>query len=220
MVTRIFTAVKWSMPQRDGVSHNDPSWRRLLHSGDVDGTYWSPGMVDVPLRGHGAHNWFWSPGQDENVYPIERLMKMYYESVGRNCNLILGEVVSSDGLVPASDVERLAEFGRELRRRFAKPVASTQGEGLQIELELDTPSHIDHIEIIEDIRKGERIRAYSCEGLVGGDRWQVLCEGTSVGHKRLQEIASVEVARLRLRVDRSVAPPSIRRLAVYGTSAQ
>lgn len=203
------------MPRLDGVSHNHPAWRKLLHSGDVDGDYWSPGMVDVPLRGHGAHNWFWAPGQDEKVFPLEQLMKMYYQSVGHNCNLILGEVISPDGLVPESDIERLAEFGREVTRRFGSPIAATTGSGTTVELALDKPTRIDHIEIMEQIDRGERIRAYQCEGMIGADRWQTLCAGTSVGHKRLEQFDSIEVARVRLRVTQSVADPAIRRLAVY-----
>ena len=199
------------------MSHNDPSWRRHLHSGVEDGTYWSPGMVDVPLRGQGAHNWFWSPGQDDNVYTLERLMKMYYESVGRNCNLVLGEVITPEGRVPESDIARLKEFGNELQRRFANPLATASGAGQLIELRLDRPSRVDHLEIMEDLRGGERIRSFSCEGLVGGDRWETLSQGTSVGHKRIQQITPIEVAAVRLRIDRCVAVPQIRRLAVYRT---
>ena len=209
-----------TMPGRAGaVSHNDPTWKRFLGKGDPDGTYWSPGMVDVPLRGaKGVHNWFWKPGQDHAAYSADRLVKMYYESVGRNCNLIIGEVVASDGLVPAADIERLAELGKEVRRSFGKPVAQADGAGGTVELKLPKPRRIDQVVIMEQIALGERIRRYEVEGLLAGNRWQTLCAGQSIGHKRIQRFDAVEVAAVRLKATESAATPQIRRLAVYDTA--
>ncbi|HUU89730.1 MAG TPA: alpha-L-fucosidase [Phycisphaerae bacterium] len=205
-----------TMPGRAGsVSHNDPTWKRLLGTGDPEGTYWSPGMVDVPLRNH---NWFWKPDQDQAAYSTDRLVKMYDESVGRNCNFIIGEVVTSDGLVPASDIERLAEFGKETRRRFGNPVAQTAGAGGTVELKMPKPTRIDHVVIMEQIARGERIRRYEVEGLVAGNRWQTLGEGQSVGHKRIQRFDAVEAAAVRLKTTESVATPQIRQLAVHDTT--
>jgi alpha-L-fucosidase len=173
-------------------------------------------MVDVPLRGaKGVHNWFWKPGQDHAAYPTEALVRMYYRSVGRNCNLILGEVVTPKGLVPESDIARLAELGKAIRKRFGSPLAETRGAGATVELALEQPGTIDHVVIQEGIEHGERIQAYRVEGQVSGGGWQKLCEGQSVGHKRIQQFAPVEVARVRLVVSEHVAEPRIRSLAVY-----
>ena len=209
-----------AMPGRPGaVSHNHPTWKRLLGKGDPAGTYWSPGMVDVPLRGaNRVHNWFWKPGQDHGAIPADRLVKMYYTSVGRNANLIVGEVVTSDGRVPAADIKRLGEFGKEIRRRLAKPVARAAGAGNVVELKLPKPRRIDHVVIMEQIARGERIRRYEVQGLTGPDRWQTLCAGQSVGHKRIEQFAAVEVGAVRLKVTESTAAPRIRELAVYDTT--
>ncbi|MFQ5811478.1 MAG: alpha-L-fucosidase, partial [Armatimonadota bacterium] len=156
-----------TMPLVEGeLSHNSASWKACLLNGDPAGRAWSPGMVDVPLRGAaGVHSWVWRPGQDHAAYATDRLVRVYYESVGRNCNFIVGEVVTPDGLVPQSDIDRLREFGREIERRFGRPVADTNGVGDEIRLELRRPRRIDHCVIMEDIAQGERIRAYKVEGL-------------------------------------------------------
>jgi alpha-L-fucosidase len=209
-----------TMPRTDGeVSHNARSWRPLLASGDPDGTVWSPGMVDVPLRGaKGVHNWFWKPGQDRAACSRDALVRMYYQSVGRNCNFILGEVVTSEGVVPKSDIERLAAFGREIRARFGRPVAETKGQGRELVLVLPAAGTIDHVMIMEDIAHGERVRAYEVAGLVAGGAWRKLCDGTSVGHKRIQQFAPVEVAKVRFCATKAVAAPKIRKLAVFRTA--
>ena len=85
-------------------------------------------------------------------------------------------------------------------------------------LELDLPyaQKIDHVMLMEDIRQGERVRQYVVEGLVPGNRWQQLCEGISIGHKRIQQFDAIEVSKLRFRVTESVAEPSIRSFAAGG----
>ncbi|HID21713.1 MAG TPA: glycoside hydrolase family 29, partial [Planctomycetaceae bacterium] len=206
-----------TMPGRPGeVSHNSRPWRPILGTDDPNGTYWSPGMVDVPLRGaRGVHNWFWKPGQDHAVHSCESLVTMYYQSVGRNCNFVIGEVVTQDGEVPQGDIDRLAEFGREIRHRFGRAVAETSGRGWSVELTLLRPQRIDHVILMEDIAHGERIRRYMVEGLRPGNRWVPLAEGQSVGHKRIERFAPIEVARIRLTVTESTALPRLRSLATY-----
>jgi len=206
-----------TMPQVDGmVSHNADTWKQFLHNGLEDGPYWSPGMVDVPFRGaRGVHNWFWKPDQDHAVYPVDALMSMYDRSVGRNCTFILGEVVTSDGLMPESDIARLGEFGQALKKRFAHPAGETRGVGSELELVLPEPKKIDQVVLQEDIAHGERVREYRVAGQVGGDTWQTLAEGRSIGHKWICRFNPVEVARLKLSITRAAATPIVRRFAAY-----
>ncbi len=188
--------------------------RDLLAHGDPEGKLWSPAMVDVPIRNH---EWFWRPNDDHKVYPPSALVEMYYNSVGRNGNLILGGTPDRDGLIPEADLRSYSEFGKEIRRRFGKPLAATRGNGNLVQLKLPRPARIDHVSIMEDIANGERVREYVVEGLVPGNQWQKICEGSSICHKRIQKFAPLEVAAVRWRATKSAAPPRIRQLAVYYT---
>lgn len=206
-----------TMPKGEGgnVGHNCRTWKRCLASGDANGSVWSPGMADAPLRNH---NWFWKPGQDGRIRSLQGLMDMYYRSVGHNCNLLLGEVVTSDGLVPECDIKRLGEFGKEVKRRFERPLAETTGSGTSLALKLPKPGRINHVIIMEDIAQGERIRRYALEGLVEGGNWRPLCNGESVGHKRIQSFDATEVAAVRLNIAEARATPKIRRLALFNVT--
>lgn len=210
-----------AMPvSEEGVSHNVPSWKPILDSGDPDGQVWSPAMVDVPLRGaNGVHSWMWKPDQEHGIHSKEALVEMYYNSVGRNGNFVVGAVVTPEGLVPEPDIKRLEEYGSEIRRRFDRPVAETSGCGRLVELRLRKPGKIDHVMVMEDIAHGELIREYSVEGLVDGGKWEQLAEGQCIGHKRIQPVGRREVAAVRLRSKRTVAEPHIRRLAVFDTAS-
>jgi alpha-L-fucosidase len=198
-------------------AHSDPKKRlTLLKHGDPDGKVWCPAMADAPIR---EHDWLWIPNTDNRLQPVDRLVEMYGKSVGHNANLILGAVPNADGLIPEADFTRYAELGKEVRRRFEKPVARTSGRGVTLELRLPRPTRLNHVIIMEDIRQGERVRRYVIDGLGPGNIWRPVCEGTSIGHKRIQEFEATEVARLRIRITQSIAEPIIRTLAAYGTSA-
>ncbi len=194
-----------TVPQRDAFGPGDPN-----------GKIWLPGECDVPMPGHG---WFWDPDQNMKIEPLAQLMDMYYRSVGHGCNLLLNATPNRDGLIPEPNMKHYADFGREIRRRFDKPLASTQGEGAVVELTLPRPSKIDHVVVMEDVAQGQRVRKYELEGLVGGGKWQKIGEGVSIGHKRIQKIPTVEVAKVRFRATASVATPKIRRLEAFCAEA-
>jgi alpha-L-fucosidase len=191
------------------------NYEDLLKHGDPDGNYWLPAMADVPLRGaNNRHEWFWEPGDEGAVYPLMDLMNIYYQSVGRNSTLVLGLTPDPNGLIPEGDAVRLKEFGDEINRRFASPLATTSGKGKQLVIKLDKKQIINHILIQEDIRLGERIRNYKVEAVVNG-QWQTLCDGESVAYKRIEQINEVETKYIRLSVTKSVSTPQINNFSIY-----
>ena len=195
--------------------------RKFLGTGDPDGIAWSPGMVDVPLRGaNKIHNWFWAANQDHAVQPTETLVQMYDQSVGRNCNFVIGAVIKPDGTLPEADVKRLAEFGAEIKRRYGKPVAETKGDGEMLILNLAAPVQLNAVIMMEDIGRGERVREYIIDGRTTDGKWVQLGAGESIGHKRIQSFTRQELTAVRLRFTKSIALPAIRRLAVFDTGAR
>ncbi|QTE24460.1 alpha-L-fucosidase [Polaribacter cellanae] len=188
---------------------------KLLKEGDKNGKFWVPAMADAPLRGfNGRHEWFWEPGDEAHIFPVENLMEMYYKSVGRNSTLIMGLTPNPDGLMPVPDVKRLKEWGDEIKRRFQNPIASTSAKGKKITLKLNKKTLINHIIIQEDITKGERVRTYIVEGLVNG-KWKTLTKGESIGHKRIAQFKTVEVSKIKLKILKADREPQIKNLSVY-----
>lgn len=187
----------------------------LLKHGDPNGRYWVPAMADTPLRGYnGRHEWFWEPGDEDAVYPLENLIRMYYNSVGRNATLILGLTPDPRGMMPEGDVRRLREFGDKITELMAHPLQSISGTGNGLELKLDKAQPINQVIIQEDIAKGERVRAYRVEGLTSKG-WRTLCDGESIGHKRIQTFEPVTVSRVRLIINKEAGMPQIANFSVY-----
>lgn len=172
-------------------------------------------MSDAPLRGYnGRHEWFWEPNDEAHIFPLENLMEMYYKSVGRNSTLIMGLTPDTSGLLPEPDVKRLKEWGDEIEKHFSNPFSTTKGNGKVLILGLRKETKVNHLILQENIAEGERVRSYKIEALID-EKWQEVAAGTSIGHKRIQQIKSVKTSALKLTVLKSTAEPMISNFSVF-----
>lgn len=200
----------WS--RSDAVTSSDGTVKIPDLRGNPDGEYWIPGEADFPNR---KGEWMWKPDMKNNpVYSADELMHNYYTSAGRNANMLIGMVIDTAGLFPEEDSKVFEEFGRKLKERSETLAGERKGKGNTVILNFKSSTQINQIEIQEDISKGEHIRSYYVEGLADGN-WIRLCEGTSVGHKRIQLFDPVNVSSVRLTVENSSGIPAIRRFAAY-----
>ena len=181
---------------------------------DPNGRYWRPNECDTVIR----DRWFWNSTNADTLKSVDKLMDIYYHSVGYSGVLLLNVAPDTSGRIPSADKKRAAEFGAEIQRRFGKGLAETKGSGAMIELDLKKPTPLDHVITMEDIRHGERVREYVIEGWID-DRWQDIAGGTAIGHKKIDRFEPVKASRIRLRIIEYAAPPMIRKLAVYNTTA-
>ena len=58
---------------------------------------------------------------------LDELMEIYYKSVGYGGVLLLNSTPDTTGLIPAGDVKLYSEFGKEISRRFDKPLYAIEG---------------------------------------------------------------------------------------------
>jgi alpha-L-fucosidase len=186
--------------------------RRLLASGDPNGSFYMPAECDVPIRDQGR--WVWRPNQESHVFSLDHLLGLYTRSVGRNANWLLNANPDRDGLIPEPDLTRYSELGREIRRRYGRPLAKVAGPGETLTLDLPEPARIDHVILAEDIREGERVRHFTVEAQVQGG-WERIGEGACIGHKRLLAVTPTTTPRLRLVCTESVGTPILREFSAH-----
>ena len=187
---------------------------RYLKSGDPDGPLWSPAHSGLPLRT--GKGWCWTADNGRRLKPVGRLVNSYYNTVGRNANLVLGVCVDQHGLVPEKDLRVLEQFGKKISDLFGDPIAQTRGTGDLYEVDLKASRTIDHVVMMEDLREGHRVREYAVEGLISDKGWQPLASGTAIGHKRIERFKPVDVTKVRVRIARSVGTPTLRNVSVFG----
>lgn len=204
----------WATIQKKKHNFDGTEENKELGHGDPNGEEWMPAEVDVPLR---FLQWFWIPNQDSSVAPPEVIMRWYYQSVGRNTNLLLGLVIDNRGLVPDFDVSQLDQFGQLLKSRFENPLGSTSGKGTFIQMDLGAEKKFNTIVIQEDIAGGHRVRQFIIE--ISSDKtksvWSEIYKGSAIGHKLIVEIPDQKAQYIRLRINESVLEAQISTFKIY-----
>jgi alpha-L-fucosidase len=70
------------------------------------------------------------------------------------------------------------------------------------------------VRIEEPIALGQRVEAFRLETLDAG-QWKTVARGSTIGHKRLLRFRTVTAQRVRLSIDKSLAPPAISSIGLY-----
>ena len=103
----------WAMITKNDYAPGHADNNNLQH-GEEQGTDWVPAEVDVSIR----PGWFYHDAENDKVKSLKDLMDIFYNSIGRGANLILNVPADKDGLLHATDVQRLEEFGDALKKEF------------------------------------------------------------------------------------------------------
>lgn len=111
----------WATLNRDDYFPGTPRYLEL-RSGNQGGTHWVPAEVDVSIR----PGWYYHAEEDNYVKSVDHLELIYYQSVGRNANLLLNLPVDRRGLVHETDSARLIELKARLDATFTHNLAAGQ----------------------------------------------------------------------------------------------
>jgi alpha-L-fucosidase len=115
---------EWSVVNRnnkpfDFINQTQKDLGSLEALGDGNNLIWYPAETDVSIR----PGWFYHASEDDKVKSVEKLLDIYYGSVGRNSVLLLNLPPDRRGLIHENDVKRLQELRKVLDAIFAKNLA-------------------------------------------------------------------------------------------------
>lgn len=206
----------WGMINADEVKPGDnPRGERYLNEGDPEGTHWVPAETDVSIR----PGWFWRESENGSVKSVEQLLKIYYESVGRNSLLLLNVPPDATGRINAADSVRLMEFRAALDEIFAEDLAaraSVRRKGDCWTLSMKEPVTFNRVVLKEDIAAGQKIAAFTVEALDEDGSWTEIASETTIGHKRIVPVGVTSTRGIRISVNGTIAPKcSIRKPELY-----
>jgi alpha-L-fucosidase len=190
-----------------------PVVEAMLQHGDPHGTVWRPGEADVSIR----PGWFWHESENDKVRPVENLTDLYFQSVGRNANLLLNVPPTREGLLHETDVRNLRAFGGRLDELFRTDLAAgarVARSSHALTLILPEPVRFEVVDLREAIEHGQRIAGYRVEAWNGG-QWATVSTGTTIGHRKLDRVAPTVASRVRLVITDAVGAPVIERVGLY-----
>lgn len=192
--------------QSDGTIEN-----KDLASGDRNGAFWRPAETDVPMWA--KNKWFFTDGKNW-CCSAQKLLDIYYNSVGHNSNLLLGVVVDRDGLVPQKDVCVLQELGECIKANFSHPIASTQGTGIELELQLNPQQSFNQIVLKEDISNGHMVHKFEIISIFDGKSSKIAAANV-IGNKRIFRLKNTKAEKLILKITDSDGVPNITEFSCY-----
>ena len=147
------------------------------HSGYV----WSVPEADTPT----TSGWFWH--SDESIKSKEKLIDIYFKSIGRGGVLLLNIAPNTDGNIPSELKRRLFEVKNELSQLFAtnllegmEATVSLDNKTTSYSINLADPVEAQVLSLHEEIEKGQKI--IDCQVYFDD---QLMTEFKSIGYKRL-----------------------------------
>ncbi|WP_222536939.1 alpha-L-fucosidase [Pedobacter polysacchareus] len=204
---------------------------------NAKGLVWYPAETDVSIR----PGWFYHPAEDSKVKSPDKLLDIYYHSVGKNSVLLLNIPPNTDGLISESDINSLKGWTKLRTETFkvnlAKGAVIASANGVNpkalldgryktnwttkgkdstaiIELTFKTAQTFDVLSLQENITIGQRVEKFVLEYWAGTD-WKKVTEGTTIGYKRLVKFKPVTALKVRLRIEQSRLNPTISELGLF-----
>ena len=220
----------WSNIYKDSVYGGMPDYYKFS-SGQENGSHFIPTETDVSIR----PGWYYHPEEDDKVKSLEKLIDIYFNSVGLNSSLLLNIPVDNRGLIHENDTKRLYDLNNYIRNTFSNnllmeskmyfndtphPINKLIDNKIStmcpfktklnnvIEISLNENKIVDIFKISENINLGQRVTKFRLQALVD-DIWVTIEEGTTIGSKRLIKFDPIELKKIKFTIIDSKDIPMI-----------
>ncbi|MEN8249726.1 MAG: alpha-L-fucosidase [Bacteroidota bacterium] len=198
---------------------------------------WYPSEVDVSIR----PGWFYHQNQDEKVKSVNKLLDIFYCSVGKNSLLLLNLPPDKRGLIHENDVLTLQRWREKLDKTFSlnllrgakvfnggaeiNSIVLVDGElstsitvenkGKRIvEFHLKEAKTFDLVCLQENINVGQRVEEFNVEAEIN-ESWKTIGTGTTIGYKRILRVDPVTTTKLRLVISQSRLTPELSEFGIF-----
>lgn len=180
---------------------------------NFDEFIWYPAEVDVSIR----LGWFYHPLQRFTLKSLNHLMKIYYNSAGNNALMLLNIPPNKNGLLAKSDVRRLRQMGKWLKKEDELLISDVKTEksedGFEINLKIPKQS-VDRVRLSEDTTKSQRVERFSI--YADGKK---LFGGTIIGFSKIAVFEPTVTDNLTIKIEECRKEPYINKAEVIATGA-
>ena len=180
---------------------------------NFDEFIWYPAEVDVSIR----LGWFYHPLQRFTLKSLNHLMKIYYNSAGSNALMLLNIPPNKNGLLAKSDVRRLRQMGKWLKKEDELLISDVKTEksedGFEINLKFPKQS-VDRVRLSEDTTKSQRVERFSI--YADGKK---LFGGTIIGFSKIAVFEPTVTDNLTIKIEECRKEPYVNKAEVIATGA-
>ncbi len=233
----------WSTLNRNEFAPGVVSDLKFLQQGQENGTGWVPAEVDVSIRPgwfyHSAEDdkvkslqqlldiYYHSVGRNASFLlnlPVDkrglinendvRQLKKLAEAIKTDFanNLVLGKEVSATSYRGNSKKYKAENVNDNNPETYWATDDNVKSASLTIDF--SDPTEFNRFIVQEDIRLGQRVKAFTLEALVG-DEWKQLARKTTIGRKRILRFPNITASKLRLNIVDAKACPVISNIGVF-----
>lgn len=232
----------WSMIKKDNFAPGLAD-TGILNAGDPEGTHWIPAECDVSIR----PGWFYKKEQDKDVKSVDKLMDIWYGSVGRNGHLLLNVPADKRGLINEIDAQRLRDFKNrrdaifktDLARQAKVSASTTRGSGFEA-VKVNDGNWESYWAAPDGTTKGDLVLEFDkpirCDHVVLQEQirlgqrvksfrilgksdggWEELAKGTTIGYKRILRFSPRDLKEIKVAIEDAKACPTINAISVYAS---
>ncbi len=177
---------------------------------------WYPAEVDVSVR----RGWFYSKKTNLTVKSARKLFKIYLNSVGNNCTLLLNVPPNDKGVVGFREASALRRLGKRIERLYANPVIVEKFGMLKntdgcLDFEFDSPKKIKYAVLKEDIRFSQRVEKFDIYLKKENAGYSRAFSGTVIGSCKIAPIRGGKCTGARVVIRQSRSAPVIKEIGFY-----
>lgn len=201
---------------------------------------WYPAEIDVSIR----PGWFYNEKDDKHVKTPQKLVDIYYNSVGLNGVLLLNVPPDKRGLIHKNDIKSLegmryildktfdyslmkkvnANSANETKGHEAKYLLDNDNETYWLpdnenkafvaQVQLGSKKSFNTVMLQENILQGQKIEKFKLE-FYNGQAWKTFAEGTTVGYKRLLRFPEIHSDKIKITIEQCRSFPQLSTLALF-----
>ena len=231
----------WAKIKPEGISPGEVDDINRLGWGESDGTVWRPAEVDVSIR----PGWFFHPNEHPKsaddlmaLYlasvgrgsclllniPPDRRGLIPEEDVARLMEFrrareaLLANDVARGKAAEASNVRGSdPQFGASHVTDGSPDSCWATDDAVReasLTVDLGSPVRVSCVRVEEHIALGQRIESFAVDVRIW-EQWLEVAAGTTIGPRRILQFPAVTTGHVRIRILRSQACPTLRRVSVY-----
>lgn len=177
---------------------------------------WYPAEVDVSIR----KGWFYSKKGNMTVKSASKLFKLYLDSVGNNCTLLLNVPPTDKGVIHSRDARSLKGLGKKISAITEKPVLIqelgelTKDNG-SIDFQFNGEKKLKYIVLSEDISQSQRVEAFDIFLKKNNGNYKRVYRGTVIGSKKIVKLNGKRCIGVKFVIRQSRSTPIIKSIGFY-----